>query len=65
MEPHTLMKLCMALGMGSIIVSMLLWPWAKGRSVDEKASAERRALFVGLWAPSMLALATYFTLMAR
>lgn len=59
MEPHTLMKLYMALGMGSIIVSMLLWPWAKGQPVDEKASAERRALLVGLWASSMLALAIF------
>jgi len=65
MESHTLMKVCMALGMGSIVVSMFLWPWRKERPVDEKASAERRALFVGLWAPSMLALATFFTLMAR
>jgi len=40
-----------ALAMGSIGLCITLWMRAKTIGEDERANAERRALFVGLWPP--------------
>ena len=37
--------------MGSIALCIVLWIRAKTVDQDERGSAERRALFVGLWPP--------------
>jgi hypothetical protein len=39
------------LSLGSIAVCVVLWIRAKTIGEDERANAERRALFVGLWPP--------------
>jgi hypothetical protein len=40
------------LSLGTIVLCVVLWIRAKTIGEDERANAERRALFVGLW-PSM------------
>ena len=37
--------------LGSIVICIVLWIRAKTIGEDERANAERRALFVGLWPP--------------
>jgi hypothetical protein len=39
------------LSLGMIVVCIALWMRAKTIGEDERANAERRALFVGLWPP--------------
>jgi hypothetical protein len=39
------------LSLGSICFCVVLWIRAKTIGEDERANAERRALFVGLWPP--------------
>jgi len=39
------------LSLGSICLCIVLWIRAKTIGEDERANAERRALFVGLWPP--------------
>jgi hypothetical protein len=39
------------LSLGSILICIFLWVRAKTIGEDERANAERRALFVGLWPP--------------
>lgn len=39
------------LSLGSIVLCVILWIRAKTIGEDERANAERRALFVGLWPP--------------
>ena len=65
MEPISMSRVCFFLGIGSVFGSLLFWLQAKGRQVEDKARAERLALFVGLWAPSMFALAACFRVVAR
>ena len=38
-----------ALALGSVGLSLVLWIRSKAEDQDERANAERRALFVGLW----------------
>jgi hypothetical protein len=40
-----------ALSLGTIGLCIVLWIRAKTIGEDERANAERRALFVGLWPP--------------
>lgn len=40
-----------ALSLGTIAACVVLWIRAKTIGEDERANAERRALFVGLWPP--------------
>lgn len=40
-----------SLSLGSIGLCIVLWIRAKTIGEDERANAERRALFVGLWPP--------------
>jgi hypothetical protein len=39
--------------MGSVALCVVLWIRAKTVDQDERGNAERRALFVGLWAPTL------------
>lgn len=40
-----------AASLGSVALCIVLWIRAKTVDQDERGNAERRALFVGLWAP--------------
>jgi hypothetical protein len=42
-----------SLSLGSIGLCVALWIRAKTVDQDERGNAERRALFVGLWPPSL------------
>jgi hypothetical protein len=42
-----------AISMGSIVLCVTLWIRAKTVDQDERGNAERRALFVGLWPPTI------------
>jgi hypothetical protein len=39
--------------LGSVSLCLLLWQRAKTVDQDERGNAERRALFVGLWPPTL------------
>lgn len=39
--------------MGSVALCLVLWMRAAGLDQDERGNAERRAVFVGLWAPTI------------
>ncbi len=41
------------LSMGSVLLCIGLWMRAKTVDQDERGNAERRALFVGLWPPTL------------
>jgi len=41
------------LSMGSVCLCIALWIRAKTVDQDERGNAERRALFVGLWPPTI------------
>jgi hypothetical protein len=42
-----------AASLGSVSLCLLLWQRAKTVDQDERGNAERRALFVGLWPPTL------------
>jgi hypothetical protein len=42
-----------AASLGSVALCIGLWIRAKTVDQDERGNAERRALFVGLWAPTL------------
>jgi hypothetical protein len=42
-----------SLSMGSVVLCIALWIRAKTVDQDERGNAERRALFVGLWPPTI------------
>jgi hypothetical protein len=44
--------------MGSVGLCVGLWIRAKTVDQDERGNAERRALFVGLWAPTLWGMGT-------
>ena len=41
------------ISMGSVVLCVALWIRAKTVDQDERGNAERRALFVGLWPPTI------------
>jgi len=41
------------LSMGAVVLCIALWMRAKTVDQDERGNAERRALFVGLWPPTL------------
>ncbi len=41
------------LSLGSVVLCIGLWIRAKTVDQDERGNAERRALFVGLWPPTL------------
>jgi hypothetical protein len=42
-----------ASSLGSVVLCIALWIRAKTLDQDERPNAERRALFAGLWAPTL------------
>lgn len=44
-------------GLASVALCLLLWFRAKTVDQDERGNAERRAIFVGLWAPTLWSIA--------
>ena len=42
-----------AMSMGGVALCIVLWMRAKTVDQDERGNAERRALFVGLWPPTL------------
>jgi len=42
-----------SLSMGSVALCLGLWIRAKTVDQDERGNAERRAIFVGLWSPTL------------
>jgi hypothetical protein len=42
-----------AASLGSVALCIALWIRAKTVDQDERGNAERRAIFVGLWAPTL------------
>jgi hypothetical protein len=42
-----------AVALGSVVLCLGLWIRAKTVDESERANAERRALFVGLWPPTI------------
>ena len=42
-----------SMSLGSILLCIFLWVRAKTVDQDERGNAERRALFVGLWPPTL------------
>ncbi|QMU56461.1 MAG: hypothetical protein GKS04_04850 [Candidatus Mycalebacterium zealandia] len=54
-------------GIVSIVLSLSAWFFQGGMSgeIEVRASAERLGIFVGLWAPTMLALSTCLRHMGR
>jgi hypothetical protein len=65
MAQSTIGDLFMLCGVLCIFVSLFFWIRGKGKELETGARSERNALFVGLWAPSFFALATYFRVAAR
>lgn len=53
-------KITLVLGFLSILLSIGIWYFTKGETLESVAAAERFGIFVGLWAPSLFALAIYF-----
>ena len=41
------------MSLGSVSLCVVLWQRAKTVDQDERGNAERRALFVGLWPPTL------------
>lgn len=62
MDAHVMSRIAFILGIGSVLASAALWMQTRRQAGEGQARAERSALFVGLWAPSLFALATYFRL---
>ncbi|HJS93757.1 MAG TPA: hypothetical protein VJ741_05800 [Solirubrobacteraceae bacterium] len=54
-----------ALSLGSVGLCIGLWIRAKTVDQDERGNAERRALFVGLWAPTLWQIGSSLELAAR
>lgn len=42
-----------ASSLGSVVLCIALWIRAKTLDQDERGNAERRAIFAGLWAPTL------------
>jgi hypothetical protein len=52
-NPETVSRLLYGTSLSSIALCITLWIRAKTIGEDERANAERRALFVGLWPPML------------
>jgi hypothetical protein len=46
-------KLLRAASLGAVLLCVVLWIRAKTVDQEERGNAERRALFVGLWPPTL------------
>ena len=56
MDKQQLSNFCYIASMASVLVSIATWVLI---SPDDPAHGERFALFIGLWAPTLMGLANY------
>ena len=57
MKKELLSQICFTASLVSVIISILTWVFV---SQDDPAHAERFALFIGLWAPTLMGLANFY-----
>lgn len=57
MDKQFLTKVCFTASLVSVAVSIATWVFA---SPEDPAHAERFALFIGLWAPTLMGLANFY-----
>ena len=57
MDKQQLSKFCFTASLASVIVSIATWILI---SPDDPAHGERFALFIGLWAPTLMGLANHY-----
>ena len=57
MNKQLLSKICFTASLVSVAVSILTWVFV---SQNDPAHAERFALFIGLWAPTLMGLANFY-----
>ncbi len=62
-----LSKLSLVGGIASVFISLGAWYYTGGLSDDleMRASAERLGIFIGIWAPTMIALSTCLRHLAK
>tara|TARA_B100000161_G_C33412807_1_gene351882 strand:+ start:220 stop:405 length:186 start_codon:yes stop_codon:yes gene_type:complete len=57
MNKELLSKICFTASLMSVMVSIMTWVFV---SQEDPAHAERFALFIGLWAPTLMGLANFY-----
>ena len=57
MDKKQLSNVCFTASLASVLVSIATWVLI---SPDDPAHGERFALFIGLWAPTLMGLANYY-----
>ena len=57
MEKEQLSKVCFIASLASVLVSIAFWVLM---NQDDPSHGERFALFIGLWAPTLMGLANYY-----
>jgi hypothetical protein len=57
MKKELLSQICFTASLVSVVVSIATWVFV---SQDDPAHAERFALFIGLWAPTLMGLANFY-----
>ena len=57
MDKQQLSNVCFTASLASVLVSIATWVLI---SPEDPAHGERFALFIGLWAPTLMGLANYF-----
>lgn len=57
MKKELLSQICFTASLVSVVISILTWVFV---SQDDPAHAERFALFIGLWAPTLMGLANFY-----
>ena len=57
MNKELLSKICFTAALLSVMVSIMTWVFV---SQEDPAHAERFALFIGLWAPTLMGLANFY-----
>ncbi len=57
MKKELLSQVCFTASLVSVVVSIATWVFV---SQEDPAHAERFALFIGLWAPTLMGLANFY-----
>ena len=57
MEKEQLSNVCFIASLASVLVSIAVWVLM---NPEDPAHGERFALFIGLWAPTLMGLANYY-----
>ena len=57
MEKEQLSKICFVASLASVLVSIAFWVFM---NQDDPAHGERFALFIGLWAPTLMGLSNHY-----